>query len=219
MIWADLIAGLEAAPWEGPRGAARTHVTGLLRQLAPAARETISRRVEQIAADPNLLAETINYSEYPRVPMDKFSIYVDQQDRFRIRLHRHKAKDRNGLVVDRPHGHKWDAATLVLGGGYINTVYRLDDLDEEGGRARLAEGSSVELRTGDVEWFDAFTPHTAINPAETEPCLTLFVRGPSLAASARIFDPDTGTFFETHSADEQFAQSLRRMGELDGHFH
>jgi hypothetical protein len=156
---------------------------------------------------------------YPRILMDKFVLYVDELDRFRVRLHRFKTRKQNGGAVEKVHFHKWDCSTIMLLGAYREQQFTISEMDEIKCTARLAVDKEHYLNTGDTNSLPSGRPHRVVNDSDTVPCITLFVRGPSRRRSARIFDMTNDTFYDTYGPDDQLRVGLSAMGRLDPAFH
>ncbi len=179
----------------------------------------IQERTEAILADRSLFKSLAPHMNYPRILMDKFVLHVDELDRFRIRLHRFKTKVQNGGAVEKVHFHKWDCSTVILRGSYRERKFSISATDEASHTAELDIDIEHSLQTGQSNSLPWGRPHQVINDSDTEPCITLFVRGPSRRRSARIFDLTNGTFYDTYGPDEQLRVGLAAMGRLDPSFH
>lgn len=156
---------------------------------------------------------------YPRILMDKFIIYMDPSNRFRVRLHRFKTRRQNGGAVEKVHSHKWHMSTILLRGRYVERVFDVADLDEETDTANVSEILCHSLSRGDTNSLAAEIPHQVVNESDDECAITLFVRGPSLLKAAKIFDPAAGRFYRTFDPLGQLRVGLEAMGRLDADFH
>ena len=178
----------------------------------------LAERVQDIADTPKLFKYLANYCDYPRMLMDKFVIHVDDSDRFRVRLHRFKTRVQNGNLTEIVHSHKWNCSTVILRGSYTERQFRILDFDEDSRMARLEMMRKHTITSGATNSLPVDVPHQVINESDDIPCITLFVRGPSLRRSARIFDIDTNSFDETFTSLEQIKVGLLHMGNLDPDF-
>lgn len=189
--------------------------------LAEASRHTglLRERTEQIAADEALFDQLAPHMNYPRTLMDKFVIYIDPDDRFRVRLHRFWPRRATGDVVEDVHDHKWDMSTVILTGSYREHRYEVTSLDEQALTASVRLADTETRNVGETGSLPLRVPHRITNLSMDEPCITLFVRGPSRLRHARIFDVDHGTFYNTFSPKPQILEGLLHMGRLNGVFH
>ncbi|UWE08638.1 cupin domain-containing protein [Actinacidiphila bryophytorum] len=189
--------------------------------LASAARhpDLLRERTEQIAADDNLFDQLVPHMNYPRTLMDKFVIHLDPEDRFRVRLHRFWPRRATGDVIEDVHDHKWDMSTVILTGSYTENRFEVTECDEERLTASVRLVETQTREAGTTSSLALRIPHQITNLSMDEPCLTLFVRGPSRLPDARIFDTDKGTFYNTFSPKPQIREGLLHMGRLNGVFH
>jgi hypothetical protein len=176
-------------------------------------------RSEAILADDSLFARLAPHMNYPRILMDKFVLHIDEDDRFRVRLHRFKTKVQNGGAIEKVHYHKWHCSTVMLRGGYRERQFDVISTNESLGTAELKLSLEHELQVGTTNSLPAARPHQVINNSDTDPVITLFVRGPSVLPTARIFDLDSGTFYDTFGPGRQLKLGLAHMGRLDPNFH
>jgi hypothetical protein len=79
--------------------------------------------------------------------------------------------------------------------------------------------TAATFKAGDTNSLPLRVPHQIINHSMDEPCITLFVRGPSRQNAARTFDTEAGTFYDTYSPMPQLKEGLLQMGRLNGVFH
>jgi hypothetical protein len=193
-------------------------VEEILRAVA-ASPGLIEERTAEILTNDELFARLAPHMNYPRILMDKFVLYIDPQDRFRVRLHRFKTTVQNGNAIEKVHYHKWHCSTVILRGAYTERQFEILDCDERARTAQLRVALTHVLNEGGSNSLPALRPHQVINESDTEPCLTMFVRGPSLQPHARIFDVDAGTFYDTFNPDAQLRVGLASMGRLDPSFH
>lgn len=218
--WSDFVSALTTeVDWHDRQYDRQSHVVEEILCGAAATPGILGERTERILADDSLFRSLAPHMNYPRILMDKFVLYIDPEDRFRIRMHRFKTKVQNGGAVEKVHYHKWHCSTVILRGAYTERTFTVHEADEDRRTARLSVDVTHELRTGRSNSLPARRPHQVINESSVEPCITLFVRGPSIQRSARIFDVEAGTFYDTFSPDEQLKVGLAHMGRLDPAFH
>jgi hypothetical protein len=221
MDWKAFQAALETeVDWSDPDYLDRQAPTieQILRDAADSP-ELLNERTEQILADGELFARLAPHMNYPRILMDKFVLHLDDADRFRVRLHRFKTRKQNGGAVEKVHFHKWHCSTVILRGAYRERQFEILETDEAARTARVEVALEHELPAGRANSLPAGRPHQVINDSDTDPCLTLFVRGPSVLRCARIFDPERGTYYDTFGPDRQLRVGLAHMGRLDPDFH
>lgn len=181
--------------------------------------EMIQERVDRILADDDLFTSLAPHMNYPRILMDKFILYMDPQVDFRIRLHRFKTRRQNGGAVEKVHYHKWDCSTVMLRGSYRERQFSIAKIDEQLEFAQLDLDFEHVLNSGCTNSLPAGRPHQVINDSETEPCITLFIRGSSILPEARIFDVQRQSFYNTYGPEQQLRVGLAHMGRLDPEFH
>ncbi|WP_043687239.1 hypothetical protein [Streptomyces xylophagus] len=221
MDWSAFVAALASdVDWSDPRYAERqTPVVEEILLRAANAPGLVQERTEAILADDELFGRLAPHMNYPRILMDKFVLHMDRESPFRVRLHRFKTRRQNGGAVEKVHFHKWHCSTVMLRAGYRERQFSILECDEEARTARLDTAVEHKLYQGQTNSLPAGRPHQVINDSDTEPCITLFVRGPSVLPSARIFDPGKQTFYDTYGPDEQLRVGLSHMGRLDPNFH
>lgn len=217
--WESFIDFLDKeVDWEDPSMAPYRAVEQALLAIA-AHPEALENRTRQIVEDKTLFDAYAPHMNYPRILMDKFMLYMDPADRFRVRLHRFKTKRQNGTAVEKVHSHKWPMSTIILRGTYEERVFNVDAIDEEAKTAKLTMTMSHTLSTGAVNSLPAYVPHQVFNHSDDEPVFTLFVRGPSLGPAASIFDVEKGTYYQTFDPNQQLKEGLLAIGRLDADFH
>ncbi|MFD8811203.1 hypothetical protein ACFV23_06880 [Streptomyces sp. NPDC059627] len=221
MDWGAFIGALETdIDWSDPRYMERqAPVVEEILLKAAASPELIRERTEAILADDELFQRLAPHMNYPRILMDKFVLHMEEANAFRVRLHRFKTRRQNGGAVEKVHYHKWHCSTVMLRGGYRERQFEIVHCDEAARTARLEVALEQELPSGRTNSLPAGRPHQVINDSDTEPGITLFVRGPSVLPTARIFDTDRETFYETYGPDQQLKVGLSHMGRLDPDFH
>lgn len=220
MKWDELIEELAQVEW------GTDHAGGVSGRTAESVLREVQRdpsgvqdRLRRIVADEQLYDALDPYIEYPRTLMDKFTIYVHPDDLFRVRMHRFWPRVIAGNAIEKVHYHKWHMSTVILSGEYVERQFTVRALDDRARTATVEETLRHTLRAGDANSLDALVPHQVHNPSEYEPCLTLFVRGPAIQPHARIFDEDTGTFYDSFSPKPQRKHALSQLGQLSGDFH
>ncbi|MEU9330922.1 hypothetical protein AB0D91_45590 [Streptomyces canus] len=221
MDWSAFIAALTSdVDWSDPRYMERqAPVVEEILLRASDAPELIQERTKEILTDDELFGRLAPHMNYPRILMDKFVLHMARESPFRVRLHRFKTRRQNGGAVEKVHFHKWHCSTVMLRGGYRERQFDILECDEEARTARLGSAVEHQLCQGRTNSLPAGRPHQVINDSDTEPCVTLFVRGPSALRSARIFEPEKRTFYDTYGPDEQLKVGLSHMGRLDPNFH
>ncbi|WP_371658062.1 hypothetical protein [Streptomyces sp. NBC_00280] len=220
MNWGTFVRSLETdIDWQGDwLSGPALDLEALLREVQVTS-TAITECVDHLLQDDAAFNTFVDYSQYPRVLMDKFTVHVDQEDRFRVRLHRFWPRNMTGGVVEKVHYHKWHMSTVILSGSYVERRFAVEDLDEERKHAKVVETSAAELREGMSNSLPYRQPHQVVNESFEVPCLTLFVRGPSLQPNARIFNTEDETFYDTFSPRKQYRDALRSLRGLDGYFH
>lgn len=186
---------------------------------ASAHRHILEERTEEIIANEDLFRSLAPHMNYPRILMDKFVLHIDEAERFRVRMHRFKSKKQNGGAVEKVHSHKWDCSTVLMSGTYTERQFEITDVDEERRTCRVVPLLEHTLEAGQMNSLPMGRAHQVINPSDDEPCITLFVRGPSRQPHARIYEPEGGTFYDTFGPDRQTKLGLRHIGRVDPDFH
>jgi hypothetical protein len=196
---------------------------------APAVRDLLSQaqqdysiieeRIDVILTNTDIYQSLEQFIEYPRTLMDKFTIYVDSVDRFRIRIHRFWPRCIAGNAIEKVHYHKWDMSTVILAGQYTERQFDIIYGDTNARQADIVERARATRRVGDVSSLPVGVPHQIHNPSEDEPCVTLFIRGPALQPHARIFSEPTGAYYDTFSPQPQRRHALHCLRSLNGIFH
>lgn len=82
-------------------------------------RGVIGLLLKNVLKNDNLISLAEHYDFF-----DKIVLYIDQKDRFRIRLHIFSGEDSNKY---RPHCHRWDYSSIILNGGYKHSIYGTED--------------------------------------------------------------------------------------------
>ncbi|MWC30577.1 hypothetical protein [Paenibacillus sp. MMS18-CY102] len=181
--------------------------------------EIIRERCETILLNNELLEEYEPHMNYPRITMDKFMLYMHPEDLFRIRIHRFKHKKLNGETTAKVHSHKWLYSTLILKGAYRDKSYRILNVNEQEKKAELSLVGDRVLSEGDTYSGMLDIAHQTINESVDEHCLTLFIRGKAMFPNARIYQPESGTFYPTYGARQQLRVGLEHISRLQVDFH
>lgn len=182
-------------------------------------RHILEERTEEIIANEDLFRSLAPHMNYPRILMDKFVLHIDEADRFRVRMHRFKSKNQNGGALEKVHSHKWDCSTVLMSGTYTERQFEITDVDEERRTCRVVPLLEHTLEAGQMNSLPMGRAHQVINPSDDEACITLFVRGPSRQPHARIYEPESGAFYDTFGPDRQTKLGLRHIGRVDPDFH
>jgi hypothetical protein len=218
--WKTFIGYLSnAVEWQAPEKFMENaqKIEGALVQIANHP-EAIGHRGEEILENAELFERYQKHCNYPRVIMDKFILYMDPENRFRVRLHRFKTRAQNGGAVDRPHSHKWPMCTIMLRGSYTETVYDVKEIDERTKFARITPSCSRRITPGMTNSLDYGCIHQTDCDSD-EPAITLFVRGPDFASAARIYPIGENRYYETYGPDQQLRVGYREITRLNPLFH
>lgn len=183
--WSRLLKYLEEVNWHQLSAVALSDVASVLAQTDPRA---ILERMHEVFTTEELWKAYIPHHEFPRPIMDKFVLFIEPQDRFRIRLHRFKTASENRGAQEWIHDHRWAFVSLVLSGSYYQEVFDVVEVDDSKDFARLQLSSSRVIATGLTNYALPRVPHLTKNLAPDVSCYTLFVRGPSVWDHSRIFD-------------------------------
>lgn len=218
--WTEFVTALAGnVDWHDPDWSRQGPVVEEILRDVAAEPALLEERTEQILNDEELFRRLAPHMNYPRILMDKFVLHQDDSDRFRIRMHRFKTQVQNGGAIEKVHYHKWHCSTVILTGAYTERQFTIDRMDEQAKTAELSVDLKHELLPGESNSLPARRPHQVVNESDTVPCITLFVRGPSLQPHARIFDIDEGTYYDTFNPDNQLKVGLAHIGRLDPNFH
>ncbi|WP_422659656.1 hypothetical protein ACK8P5_03780 [Paenibacillus sp. EC2-1] len=219
MIWDEFISRLEnEIDWDNTTLEECQKLEVILKEFSRFP-EQLELRCNEIIHNDELFEAYKRHMEYPRITMDKFILHMDKDDRFRVRLHRIKAKKLNGDTVAKVHSHKWVYSTIILKGSYLENTWDVistDDLTEE---AELKYTGSKVLKVGDTNSGLVNVAHQTLNESDDEHCISLFVRGRSLEDAAKIYNLENNTFYYTYSPDEFVKMGLGYIGKLNAEFH
>ncbi len=208
--WEAFVESLESVPWTNLSDDVLNHLARTVRLAASHTDEILSRFADVIS-DGHLFKEYAPHIEYPRPLMNKFVLYIDPSDRFRIRLHQFKAEDENRGITPWIHDHRWHFISVVLSGSYVETRYSVSAEDDAARRAQLEVVDTRRLMPGDVNICVPRVPHLTVNDSKHMACYTLFVRGPSFHEYSRIFDQANGTFKPSWGLKQELLAELTKM--------
>lgn len=184
----------------------------LLREMAKSVDE-IADRFRHVLQDGELFKAYSPHHEYPRPNMDKFVIYMDPEEKFRVRVHKFQRRRDNIMVTPHVHDHRWCISSLILSGAYTEKKYRIVEFDQEAGRAVLALDKETVFAAGDVNSVLSEIPHSATNDSDHEDCYTLFVRGKSIVRNARVFELKTHTYHWAHGFKDALLNQARLFAQ------
>lgn len=211
-IWNELINELQSLSWHLLQDGSLDRIKELLRLAADHPHE-ILERFESVISRAELYDRYAPHMEYPRPVMDKFILYMDGDDRFRIRLHKFKAQDENRGVAPFIHDHRWHFVSVVLAGSYVENLYSVIGIDEATRNAQLKLSGTRRLSKGDVNVGTPLVPHLTINDSAHTTCYTLFIRGPSISEYSRIFDTETNSFRPSWGLRRELFNEIAMMKE------
>ena len=170
----------------------------------------VATAIRHLLSDTDRFASYLPHVEYPRPFMDKFLLYMDPRDRFRIRLHRFRAGTVHGIGAAHPtiHDHRWHFTSRILLGHYSETIF--DALQVTDTTWELKPRSSRQHLQGSTYSLAPGILHQTVNDGE-HPCLTLFVRGRSVTAANRVWNPAESRFTPLLTRSEQVADQMHRI--------
>jgi hypothetical protein len=175
----------------------------------------LADRIEQINNDKALLDYLVPHIEF-RALFDKYPIYIDPNDNFRIRLHHWKSKRlKKGANEENPHSHRFPFSTIILTGAYSESLYKIAHSDEENLKADLNVIGTTCYSPGQIHSIvstDAI--HNVINESEDMECVTLFIRGKSITDYSTIFNREQGTFYKSFSLKTEIANYMDNVSKL-----
>jgi predicted metal-dependent enzyme (double-stranded beta helix superfamily) len=173
----------------------------------------INSRIAQLTSDDELFNFYEPHQEVPRLFMDKFLLYMDPKDRYRVRLHRWKTKVENRGLIQEPHDHRWHFSTLLLKGNYRETLYHADHLPEENFKLTVLQEKA--FGPGDVHSMAPAEVHCAVNESDTDECYSLFVRGTSFLDSNKTYYLANNKYIERTGRSRLIKDGLKHIsGEL-----
>ena len=190
-----LFAPLEGVDWQDV-GEVAEHATPILRSFSE--QPGIVRRLFQ-----NMEAEPDMRALCERSPMmDKFVLFRDLKDRFRLRLHFFRAG-----YFDMPHNHRWSYASVILRGGYKHVLY--------GNEVALEEEMALEaLEPRMVRYEDEGASYVLHNSwthaiqARNE-TVSMIIRGPAVSESFVVVDRVRGKVSRRFGASLESAEQQR----------
>jgi predicted metal-dependent enzyme (double-stranded beta helix superfamily) len=213
MSWEELIEYLSRdIDWHDPSAGQFQLLETALCEIARSPQEIV-KRVNAIIVDDTLFRSYQPHMECPRQFMDKFILYMDSSDRFRVRLHRFKSRLQNRGLKPTVHTHRWWYSTIVLRGSYTEHLYNVEGENPELGKAKISIANTRELKRGQTASLLPNIPHQTVNDSVEEPCITLFVRGKSFYPASKVYDPETGDFKLLHGLQSQLRQELKSLAD------
>jgi hypothetical protein len=136
---------------------------------------------------------------------DKFVLYREGQNRFRIRLHIFLEDSHK----DRPHHHRWIYSSLILKGEYIHSLYGcIDDFSQN----PIQPGRLKPFLVQKESLGSHYTlTHNIIHAVDALPCtVTLFIRGPVLRTRFMIFDKQTGMKWWEYGRESETIEETKK---------
>lgn len=211
MRWDSFIRHLsEKITWNEGVDSQNEDISQLLMEMYENRGEVIER-FGHIIKDKDTFNEYSIHMEYPRPVMDKFVLYMDPQDRFRVRLHKFKTRPECRGVVATIHDHRWHFFSIILAGGYREEVYRVLSAEEDANKARIELVKEHMVRAGDINASVPLVPHLTVNESDVVPCFSLFIRGKSFYPYSRIFDKAKNTFKRSWGLKKELLVELETL--------
>lgn len=211
--WNAFVGALDDLDWNSESTEHIQKVNGLLK-LVYESKSIVTDRTREILASDEEYETLKSYHSYPRILMDKLVLYLDPEDRFRIRLHRFNAQRHTGGTKEKTHSHKWSAFSLILQGGYTEEMFAINEMRIDDGYAQISLEERALRVAGDVDYKPAGRPHNVANESQNEPCFSLFIRGPSLKPYGVMFDMEDNSCRPWHAAEDSLRIGLRDLGEF-----
>lgn len=211
--WNTFVSELDALDWEKDTA----EHDGAVRELLGNVYENksiVTDRTREILASEDEYEKLKPYHSYPRILMDKLVLYVDPEDRYRIRLHRFNSLRHTAGAKEKTHSHKWPAFSLILKGSYTEEMFKVNELRIDDGYADIDLEERASRVAGDVDYKPAGRPHNVANESPEEPCFSLFIRGPSLMPYGVMFDVEDKACRPWHAAEDSMRIGLRDLGEF-----
>jgi hypothetical protein len=136
---------------------------------------------------------------------DKFVLYRESQDRFRIRLHIFLQESHK----DRPHHHRWIYSSLILKGEYTHSLYGyIDDFLQNSIQPGILEPFLVQKESPGSHYT---LTHNIIHAVDALPfTVTLFIRGPVLRTRFMIFDKKTGMKWWEYGRESETIEETKK---------
>jgi len=216
--WGDFVEALDRVPWEIDEGDKLDSLVLAILARVAGNHEVWRSRLREIAADDAQFQSLSSFHSFPRLLMDKFVIYCDPQDRFRVRLHRFNPQCNTSGAKERIHSHKWPGYTLILKGSLLETLFEIEELNEDLGYARIRPAHQKTLTAGDVDAKRIGVPHRVTNVHETEAAYTMFIRGPSRKATGLIFDDASSRCWPWLGSSEAVRKGMEIFEALSDEF-
>lgn len=206
--WDEFIGRLSSDfDWDRPDAPMMKRLEALLKGLTDP-QAMVANELSRIIGDPARLATYLPHIEYPRPGWDKFILWMDPSDRFRVRLHRFKPSAQVEEGDNTIHDHRWPFCSLILKGSYRETTYKIVRIDEARRTAVIEPATEKEVPAGSVNWSLPGVPHLTANENE---CFSLFVRGRSLIKFSRVFDIEAQTFRPEFGLTDEICQVMNGM--------
>ncbi len=213
MQWDDFIRQLQHdIDWTSPTIEQLGSVEDLLQKVGRNV-DSIAKRFLQVTESDELFSAYSAHHEYPRPNMDKFVIYMDDLDRFRIRIHKFQRRTDNLMVMPSIHDHRWCFSSLILTGSYRECRYDIHNFDPTSKTAFLSLAQDHVLSAGDVNSILPGVPHSATNESDVEDSYTLFVRGRTIVRDSRVFDLNANSFYWAFGFRDALANQARLFAE------
>jgi predicted metal-dependent enzyme (double-stranded beta helix superfamily) len=194
--------------WDHPEPDGNVTIGGALQSLGRDP-SIISDYIMRFTLDDNRFNHYEPHQEYPRLFMDKFLIYMDPEDRYRVRLHRWTPQREHGTKIQEAHDHRWWFTSTILKGAYVETIYDVVH-DEARMTAVLTPASKTEYGAGQAHSLPPQVPHSIYNARQDEECVTLFVRGKSLYDINKTY-LDDGTYVARRGRGKQIRDELQGL--------
>lgn len=173
----------------------------------------IQHRIEEIYSDATLLSFFQQHIEF-RPLMDKFPIFFDSEDRFRIRVNHFKSKLLNkGARPETPHNHRFQFSTIILSGSYKQCIYTVNEVNEVENTAELSLIDCQTYSVGDSYSLTTETIHNVFNESHDEPCISLFIRGRALSEYSTVYQPEVGKYFRSYGLSKELKRELSLINQ------
>lgn len=209
----DLVKYLEQeVDWNSPNYQGQQKVENVLKEVLDNT-SIIQHRIEEIYSDATLLSFFQPHIEF-RPLMDKFPIYFDSEDRFRIRVNHFKSKLLNkGARPETPHNHRFPFSTIILSGSYKQCTYTENEVNEVENTAQLSLINCQTYSVGDSYSLTTETIHNVFNESQEEPCISLFVRGRAFSEYSTVYQPEVGKFFRSYGLKKELKRELSLINQ------
>lgn len=134
--------------------------------------------MENLLKDKQLIPMAEHYDFF-----DKIVLYIDKEERFRIRLHLFSGEDSNKY---RPHCHRWDYSTLILNGSYRHNIFGVDKNINK--NTNINDLEPILIRDEKIGSIYSLSNKIFHSIAAQKDTVSLFVRGPALRDRFLIMD-------------------------------